>query len=117
LPDRKIKRNTLQSDSGGYDLLGVPWLAAEVKFQENWNFKAYWDQTTRQARPDQVPVLFYRKTRVKWRVRMVAHLPLGLDCGQAIVADMSIEAFLAWFRKALPYYEKEFGQSLLEEGC
>lgn len=113
LPDNIIlKRNTLQSHSGGYDIIGLPWLAIEVKFHETYNLSSWWKQTVAQAREDQVPVLFYRKSRVKWRVRMIGVLPGSGPEDQKAVVDISIDAFLAWFRRELPHRA-----DLREEGC
>lgn len=72
-----IQRNTLQSDKGGFDLVGLDWLAPEVKFQESFNLSGWWAQTERQAATHQTPVLIYRRSRVSWRVRIKMYRQLG----------------------------------------
>lgn len=69
--DTRLRRNTLQSDSGGYDIVGpgMDYFAVEVKFQEQLSVETWWKQTQEQTKHGQVPVLFYRKSRLPWRVR------------------------------------------------
>src|SRR5438045_4158293 len=40
-----LQRNTVQSDQGGFDIIGLEWLALEVKHQEILNVDAWWQQT------------------------------------------------------------------------
>lgn len=93
----RLQRNTLQSDSGGYDLVGIDNLAIEIKYQESYNLNSWWAQTCAQANDNQLPVLCYRKSRVAWRVRT-----FGLLCWHSrqahVVVDISIEEFLNYFR-------------------
>lgn len=63
-----IKRNTLQSDSGGYDIANLPGLAVEVKRHERLNVKGWWKQCVKQAKKDETPILFYRQNRHPWNV-------------------------------------------------
>lgn len=62
-----VKRNTLQSDRGGYDVANIPLLAVEVKRQETLNVKAWYQQAREQAKSGEMPVLFYRQSRKPWR--------------------------------------------------
>jgi len=96
--DNYLRRNSDQSRAGGYDLVGCPWLAIEVKRQEQLNINAWWQQTVRQAKPGQVPILLYRQNRKPWRAVMQAGLHVG--GGSLIVAraEVSWEDFLVWFR-------------------
>lgn len=98
----KLQRNTLQSDGGGFDIVGLDWLAIEVKFQENIQINPWWKQTISQAKPHQMPVLFYRKSHVKWRVMMKLYSPIG-DKRFFCPADMSIENFMVYFEHRLRY--------------
>jgi hypothetical protein len=101
----KLQRNTLQSDSGGCDISGLEWLALEVKHCETFNLKDWWAQTVRQSEghcDPKEPVLFYRRNKVDWRVRMRG------SCGRSgatvnALVDISIEAFLMYFRKRLAF--------------
>ena len=68
-----LQRNTIQSDVGGVDIVGLDWLAPEVKncakdtpaMVEGW-----WAQAKGQAADGQVPVLFYKTGRRPFRIRM-----------------------------------------------
>ena len=96
----RIQRNTLQSDRGGFDLVGLDWLAPEVKFQETLKLNVWWKQTAGQAKSHQTPVLFYRQSNQKWRVRIKMYRELGhrrFFC----VADISIDDFLLYFEHRL----------------
>jgi hypothetical protein len=97
----KLQRNTLQSDSGGYDIVGLSWIALEVKLQEQQNLNGWWKQTLTQAGPNQLPVLFYRKNHAKWRVRTWGNLAWGSRYANHILVDISVEDFLNYFRLIL----------------
>ncbi|MBV1889160.1 MAG: hypothetical protein KUG67_02835 [Proteobacteria bacterium] len=91
-----LYRNQNQSFQGGYDIDGIDWIALEVKRQETLHINKWWDQTVSQAGREQVPVLIYRKSRMKWRVIMYGYL----DCGGVRVkarVDIELEAFLVYF--------------------
>jgi hypothetical protein len=94
-----VQRNTLQSDKGGFDLVGIPLLAPECKFAETFTLDAWWQQTLRQCKPGLFPCLFYRRARQPWRVRSYTSLQ-NPGVGEAmlwIVADYSIDGFMAWY--------------------
>ncbi len=91
-----IQRNTLQSHKGGYDLVGVSWMAPEVKMHETFSLPSWWRQTVEQCKAGQEAVLFYRKSHVKWRVRMRMYAALG-DQRFFCVSDISMEDFLVYF--------------------
>lgn len=95
-----IQRNTLQSDRGGFDLVGLDWLAPEVKFQESLNLNGWWKQTAGQAKPHQTPVLFYRRSRVAWRVQIKMYRQLG-EKRFFCRADIAVEDFLVYFEHRL----------------
>jgi hypothetical protein len=75
-----LQRNTIQSDKGGTDIVGIDWMAAEVKNVENDTpglLDSWWQQCVDQAekwsvsgRPRLCPVLFYMRNRRPIRVRM-----------------------------------------------
>lgn len=92
-----LQRNTLQSDRGGFDIVGLDWMAAEVKFQETLNLNTWWKQTEAQVKEGQIPVLFYRQSRKAWRVQTTMFMPLG-DKRFYSRADISIESFLIYFK-------------------
>lgn len=95
-----LQRNQMQSHKGGYDIIGLDWLALEVKHQETLLIHQWWCQTLKQAGEEKVPVLIYKQNRVKWRVVMYGFLPCGgdwLDWPRTPV-DITLEAFLVYFR-------------------
>jgi len=75
----RLQRNTVQSDQGGSDIIGLDWLSAEVKNCEAQGpaaLASWWDQTEQQARDwpkangaTRVPVLFYTRNHNPIRVR------------------------------------------------
>lgn len=90
-----IQRNTLQSHQGGYDIIGIDWLAIEVKFQEKDFDKKWWEQCVRQAGESQQPTLFFRRTRQPWKVmiQITLHKPVPVV--------MNIEDWLEYFEWSL----------------
>lgn len=103
LPELILKRNTLQSDRGGSDIAGLPWLAAEVKLHAKPQVEMWWKQTMDQAEAHQVPVLFYRIDRQRsWTVRMMG---TTFYAGSEVhgVCDFNMTFFLRWFRIVMVY--------------
>lgn len=92
----RLQRNTLQSDRGGFDIVGIEWLALEVKYQETLHLDQWWAQTLRQAQ-DKEPVLIYRSNHQPWRVMMHALLG-GPGCGITVPVIVTFEQFMRWLR-------------------
>lgn len=103
-----LERNLMQSNKGGYDIVGLEWLALEVKHQETLQVDQWWDQAKRQAGGSgKVPVLIYKKNNVKWRVVMYAKL--APPCNEWAPVDISVDSFLIYFESRVkhqiaPYY-------------
>ena len=95
-----LQRNTLQSDSGGYDIVGIPWIAFEVKNCESGNVSDWWQQCWNQATADQTAVLLYKRNRTQFRVRMKGCVGDGWVRVEACV-DISLNAFLKWFEASM----------------
>lgn len=111
----RLQRNTLQSDGGGFDVVGLEWLALEVKFQESYSLNGWWTQTRTQA--EQVariqnrqvgpsvgqvtPVLIYRKSRVAWRIQTLGGLKVDKDLWVRARVDMELEPWLVWMEVRL----------------
>lgn len=97
-----MKRNLEQTRGGGYDLVGIKWMALEVKRQESLNIEAWWRQTVKQTLPGQVPVLMYRQNNKKWKVVMKGAIRSSKTSAVAMRVEISLIDFLKWFRaKAL----------------
>ena len=94
----ELKRNLQQTESGGYDVIGLPWMALEIKHQETLNLNAWWEQTERQCKSGQIPILAYRQNRKPWRVRMKG-TPLPSINGMNCIVDIDLMSFLNWFHK------------------
>lgn len=93
----QILRNQLQSAVGGADLVGIDWLAPEIKYQEVEKLNEWWAQTVRQTKPGQVGVLIHRRNNQKWRVRMLGKLALIDGRHVTCPVDIGLDAFLLWF--------------------
>ena len=107
-----LQRNTLQSDVGGIDIVGLRWLAPEVKncakdtpaMVEGW-----WQQACDQAEDGQTPVLFYKVGRRPFRVRMEGGWGEGMvwNCGPV---EINPTQFEAWFTAMLEAELQKVGQ-------
>lgn len=113
-----LQRNSLQSRKGGYDILGVDWLALEVKHQESFSLDDWWKQTLKQCGPKQTPVLIYRRNNVKWRVRMHGSLwcPNANEVYLSGIVDVDLDFFLGYFRRRFDaWLEKSLSNKLIED--
>lgn len=89
-----LERNQQQTNKGGYDIIGLPWLALEIKHQKVLKIEAWWEQTLRQAKGKQMPVLMYKQNNGKWRVR------INQQVGQRnIPVEISVGDFLLHFEE------------------
>ena len=103
-----LQRNTVQSDRGGTDIIGLRWMGAEVKNCEKQNVSSlndWWAQCVEQAeewsepgRP-LTPVLFYTKAFAPIRVRLPGAIwcPHAQGVHVATMVDVSAEDFEAYF--------------------
>lgn len=100
----KLQRNTLQSDKGGYDIVGLPGFALEVKRVENaipsavWG---WWEQAVRQAKNGEEPVLLWRVNGGKWHVRVFTRLDLPDGKRYKIPSDIQFTDFVFWMKAKL----------------
>jgi hypothetical protein len=97
-----LQRNALQAHLGGEDIHGLDGFAVEVKWQENENVPAWWRQAVQQAeRANAVPILFYRGSRQKWKIRFRAYVNTPGDRDQIEMdLDANEEDFVEWFGNA-----------------
>lgn len=101
----KLERNLMQSMKGGYDIIGLEWLALEIKHQEKLNIKEWWKQTLKQAGETRMPVLAYKQNNIKWRVVMWGTLNGGIkdkdEFSIQLPVDIPLESFLTYFEQQL----------------
>ena len=96
----ELKRNLEQVRVGGYDVVGLPWMALEIKRCETLNIKAWWEQCLRQCKKGQVPILAYRQNNKPWRVRLAGYVFVSNESPFVeTVIELSQEGFMAWFRE------------------
>ena len=87
-----MRRNVDQAPSGGFDLLGLPWLAVEVKRVESALQGQWWRQAVAQGeREGRKPVLMYRRNRQPWRFRTTAAVIVG-DNSERVTVDIDLDA-------------------------
>lgn len=106
-----LQRNTLQSDKGGYDIVGLDWLAIEVKHQESLAVNLWWKQTIDQAKTGQQATLFYRKNNVKWQVVVMTFICTG-DGYMPIRSTLKVEDYLKYFERRLRWEVRGCRQDL-----
>lgn len=98
-----LLRNSLQSRQGGYDMLGLDWLALEIKRCETLNLKSWTEQCLAQASKHQVPVLIYKQNNRAWQVMMHGLLVPGGSTNLKVWCGVSVESFLAYFEMKLKH--------------
>jgi len=99
-----VERNQNQSNAGGCDIVGVPLIAPEVKFCERFAIPQWWLQCKYQADAINLsPVLFYRKSRVAWRVRFEFGFIGGWESmpEKGFIMETSLEDFLNVYKRKL----------------
>ena len=91
-----IERNQNQTNQGGYDIIGLDEIIApEVKLCQTFQLEKWWQQAVRQANNNE-PVLFYRRNRHPWRVRLVEIVRVGGSQALPMLIDISLEDFECW---------------------
>lgn len=106
----KLKRNLAQTQQGGFDLEGLPWIAIEIKHHKQVSLPSWWRQCCQQAGCDELgnpivgrsfrePVLIWKQHGGKWNVRMIGRLEIEPGRRLRAVVDVSWDAFLLWFEK------------------
>ncbi len=99
----QLFRNQNQSALGGYDIDGLPWLALEIKRQEQLSINAWWKQVNKACAEGQVPVVMFRQNRKKWRFLTNVWLHTGGRGHIMVRAELSPEDFLEWFKDRVQY--------------
>ncbi len=93
-PAPTLERNLEQSRAGGCDIIGLPWIAIEVKHQETLKINTWWLQTVSQARKNNaIPCLIYKQNRVPYKVM------IELEIIKNVIVPVTLELipFLQWF--------------------
>ena len=99
-----LQRNQMQSHKGGFDIVGLPGFALEVKRVETeqpGQIAKWWDQAKRQAGKDLEPVLLYRTNKRPWKVRVFSRLELGDGRRYKIPSDIHMDHFIFWMKSRL----------------
>ena len=100
VPRIQVGRNHDQWHLGGFDIKGLEWCAIEVKYQEQFNVAKWWEQCKAQAVNGRIPILFYRKNNVKWRVRMFGYLSAEKPRVRCPV-EIDLYPFLVYFKSTV----------------
>lgn len=101
-----LERNLDQWRAGGFDVVGLEWMALEIKRRESFNLNQWWVQTVKQAGTDQVPVLLHRRNHQPWRARVLAPVVTGQWQCPPLVLDMEADQFETWLRYMI-WWHKE----------
>jgi hypothetical protein len=99
-----LQRNQMQTHQGGYDIVGLPGYAFEVKRVESEQpakVAGWWKQAVSQAKNNEVPVLFYRTNKKPWKVRLYVYLPIGAGKNCKVPADITLDHFIFWLKARL----------------
>lgn len=121
----RLKRNLAQTQQGGFDLEGLPWLAIEIKHHKTVALPSWWRQTCQQAGCDEhgqpivgrtyrEPVLIWKQHGGKWNVRMLVRLEIEKGRRLVTAGDVSLDVFLIWFERRATL-ELQRTLSVLEE--
>jgi len=93
-PAPTLERNLEQSRAGGCDIIGLPWIAIEVKHQETLQLASWWSQAVSQARKNNaIPCLIFKQNRVSWK----AVVELEIAKNVVVPVTLDLESFLLWF--------------------
>ncbi len=88
-------RRRVRNHAGESDLTGMSGWSIEVKHCARPEIRAWWEQTIAQARPGEIPVLFYRLPRKQWRA--VVHVSTFTGSAVSASLDFTVEMPLAAF--------------------
>lgn len=88
----------------GKDIVGLSWLAPEIKRHEQCNdfhVEMWWAQAKKNAGLNAMPVLFWRPNFSPWHVRMFGRLDLANGGAVKGTVDITLELFCLWFTHEL----------------
>lgn len=105
-----LQRNQMQSHQGGYDIVGLPLFAFEVKRVENETPGAvagWWAQCVSQAKNGEEPVLLYRLNGRKWSVMIFTRLDLDAKRRYKVPSVIRVEDFIFYMKTRLHCHQVE----------
>lgn len=80
--------------SGDADVVGLPGYHLEIKHVEKLNLESAWQQSVRDAKENEIPIVIHKKNRTPWKVTMSLDTFLKLvkggdenNCNGAAVGD------------------------------
>lgn len=139
----RLRRNVLQVQEGGYDLVGLDWLALEVKRVEalgkggilKGHVRQWWLQCLTAAQNGKLvggnegarygganglarePVLMYRPNGWTWTIRMYGYLSVGPNGGVRVKAPITceLEPFLIWLDQRIRWELRGMGLAAVEK--
>ncbi len=98
----ELQRNLLQAHRGGADVFGLNWASIEVKrHEDDRQMASWWRQCLEQCRPEQTPILMYRKSAERWKVKM--RVTIRISKTKRVTMDVVTDwtSFLRYFRERL----------------
>lgn len=98
------EHGVLRRGPNGKDIVGLKWLAPEVKRHEqvnDYHIAMWWNQAKDNATEGAEPVLFWRPNHSPWHVRMFGSLPFGNGGAVRCPVDIELGDFALWFRYRL----------------
>lgn len=113
-----LERNLEQVRYGGSDINGLDWAAIEVKRRENDSDVEGWWRQTKFAATDErgnlvrFPILFSRKNRSPWKVRMYVGAMLNEREVVRMPGDISLPNFLIFFEEMVRRKKEEESQMI-----
>jgi hypothetical protein len=98
------EHGVLRRGPNGKDIVGLAWLAPEVKRHETINdykLEMFWAQAKENAKNGADPVLLWRQNNSCWKVRMFGKLVFCDGGAVRCPVDITYEDFLLWFKHKL----------------
>lgn len=96
--ENEPQRNLEQVRSGGFDLIGFPPFAFEIKRCETLDLRGWWLQAANSCTPEyRIPIVMYRQSRQPWRF-LISAKTIGLKNGFVLLQERE---FKLWMKLVL----------------
>jgi hypothetical protein len=95
----------LRRGPNGKDIVGLSWLAPEIKRHEQCNefrVEVWWEQAKKNANGG-MPVLFWRQNYSPWNVRMYGRLDLVNGGAVRLPVDIAFDHFMTWYKNEVKF--------------